>query len=318
MLKGGIVLNHVNSTARRLPTSHWKQLWKEIKKNKVPYTYIAPFYILFGLFGAFPILYAFYLSFQQWDGLNRMRFIGLQNYKLLFNDPLFWKAAYNTIFIGIVAHVPMLLFALFIAFIINSGLVRFKEVFRTVYFLPVITSSVAISIVFLSIYGVRAGLANYVLTSIGLPPIDWWGGFGQWVKPAIIIMFVWKWVGWNMVIYLAGLQSIPGELYEAGAIDGASMPQIFFRITLPLMKQIILFSLILSTIGALTIFDEPYMLVGTVGGTDYAGLTLMVYLYREAFEHVRFGYASAIAYMISAFIVIVAVINMKIFGRDNQ
>jgi cellobiose transport system permease protein len=293
-------------------------LWKEMKRNKVAYAYIAPFYILFCLFGAFPIIYAFYLSFHQWDGLDEMRFVGLLQYKQLLTDPIFWTAAYNTIFIGVVAHIPMLLFALFIAFVINSGLIKLKELFRTIYFLPVITSSIAVSIVFLTIYGVRAGLANYLLSLVGISPIDWWGGYGLWIKPAIIILFVWKWVGWNMVIYLAGLQSIPKDLYEAAAIDGANMPNIFFRITLPLLKPIVLFTLILSTIGALTIFDEPYMLVGTGGGTDNAGLTLMVYLYREAFEYVHFGYASAIAYVITAFIVVVAIINMKLFGKENR
>ncbi len=297
--------------------NRWQELWKEIKRNRVAYAYISPFYILFLLFGAFPILYAFYLSFHQWDGMDDKVFVGLGNYKQLFSDPIFWKAVYNTLFIGIIAHIPMLLFALFIAFVINSGMIKLKELFRTIYFLPVITSSVAISLVFLTLYGVRAGLINYALTLIGIPPIDWWGGNGQWVKPAIILLFAWKWVGWNMVIYLAGLQGISRDIYEAAEIDGASMPQIFFRITLPLLKPIILFTLILSTIGAMTIFDEPYMLVGTGGGTDNSGLTLMVYLYREAFEYVHFGYSSSIAYVISMFIVFISILNLKFFGKSD-
>jgi cellobiose transport system permease protein len=293
------------------------QLWKEIKRNWVPYVYISPFYILFAVFGAFPILFALFLSFQQWDGLDDMRFIGLDNYAQLLSDPVFWKAMYNTFYILIISHVPMLSLALILAFIINSAMVRFKETFRAVYFLPVITSSVAVTIVFSTLFGVRAGLINYVLTQIGLSPIDWWGGEGQWVKPAIVLLFIWKWLGWNMVIYIAGLQGISKDYYESAAIDGASMPQIFRRITLPLLKPVIVFTLIQSTVGGLTIFDEPYMLVGTGGGTDNAGLTLMVYLYREAFEYVHFGYASSIAYVISAFIVFVAVLNMKFFGKSN-
>jgi cellobiose transport system permease protein len=293
------------------------QLWKEIKRNWVPYVYISPFYILFAVFGAFPILFALFLSFQQWDGLDDMRFIGLDNYAQLLSDPVFWKAMYNTFYILIISHVPMLSLALILAFIINSAMVRFKETFRAVYFLPVITSSVAVTIVFSTLFGVRAGLINYVLTQIGLSPIDWWGGEGQWVKPAIVLLFIWKWLGWNMVIYIAGLQGISKDYYESAAIDGASMPQIFRRITLPLLKPVIVFTLIQSTVGGLTIFDEPYMLVGTGGGTDNAGLTLMVYLYREAFEYVHFGYASSIAYVISAFIVFIAVLNMKFFGKSN-
>jgi len=294
-----------------------KNLMKEINRNRVAYIYISPFYILFLLFGAFPIIYAFFISFNQWDGLDKMRFIGLENYGRLLSDPTFWKSVYNTLYIGIIAHVPMLLGALILAFVINSGVIRFKDVFRTIYFLPVVTSSVAVSIVFLTIFGVRAGLVNYVLKIIGLTPIDWWGGFGFWVKPAIIILFIWKWLGWNMVIYLAGLQGIPRELYESADIDGASMPKIFMHITLPLLKPVILFTLINSTIGALTIFDEPYMMVGTIGGTNLSGLTLMVYLYREAFEYVHFGYASSIAYVISIFIVLISVINIRFFGKKN-
>jgi cellobiose transport system permease protein len=292
-------------------------LWKDINRNRVAYAYISPFYILFAVFGAFPILFAFYLSFQRWDGLDDMQFIGLGNYAHLLADQIFWKAVYNTLFIGIIAHIPLLLIALILAFIINSGIVKFKDLFRTVYFLPAITSSVAVSIVFMTLFGVRAGLVNYFLSFIGLPQIDWWGGTGQWVKPAIIVLFIWKWVGWNMVIYLAGLQGISKDLYEAAEIDGANIRQIFMRITLPLLKPVILFTLIQSTIGALTIFDEPYMMVGTSGGTDSSGLTLMLYLYREAFEYVHFGYASSIAYLISAFILIIAALNMKFFGKDN-
>ncbi|TDF94096.1 carbohydrate ABC transporter permease [Paenibacillus piri] len=302
-----------NAINNRVPS----ELWKRMKRNWVPYVYISPFYILFAIFGAFPIFFALYLSFQRWDGLDDMQFIGLDNYVQLLSDPVFWKAVYNTFYILIIAHIPMLFLALVLAFVINSSLIKFKELFRAVYFLPVITSSVAVTIVFSSLFGMRAGLVNYLLTQLGITPIDWWGGTGQWVKPAIIMLFIWKWLGWNMVIYIAGLQGISKEYYEAAAIDGANMPQIFRLITLPLLKPVIVFTLIQSTVGGLTIFDEPYMLVGTGGGTNNAGLTLMVYLYREAFEYVHFGYASSIAYVISAFIVFVAVLNMKFFGKNN-
>lgn len=311
-----INLNQENPTAsgRGIKESKWK---KAIKKYYIPYMYIAPFYLLFIIFGAFPIIYAFYLSFHKWNGLDAKIYIGFENYVLLFNNPVFWKAAYNTLFITVIAHIPMLIIALIVAFIINSGMIKFKDFFRTVYFLPVLTSSVAISIVFLTIFGVRAGLVNYALSFIGVDPIDWWGGSGQWIKPAIIILFIWKWLGYNMVIYLAGLQAIPNELYQAAQIDGASYTQIFTKITLPLLKPVVLFTIIMSGIGGITIFDEPYMLVGPDGGTNNEGLTLMVYLYREAFQYVHFGYASAIAYAVSFFIVVVSIVNMRLFGNSN-
>ncbi|MGQ9629010.1 MAG: carbohydrate ABC transporter permease [bacterium] len=290
-------------------------LWREIKRNWVAYAYISPFYILFALFGAFPIIFSLFLSFQRWDGISPMKFVGLLNYTRIFNDAVFLKALSNTLIIGVVAHVPMLSLALILAFIINSGLIKYKDVFRAIYFLPMVTSSVAVSLVFMTMYGVRFGFINFLLAKLGLQPIDWWGGTGFWVKPAIIILFVWRWLGWNMVIYLAGLQGIPEELYEAARVDGANLRQIFMHITLPLLKPIILFTLILSTIGALTIFDEPYILVGSSGGTGRAGLTLAVHLYQQGFEYVHFGYASAIAYVVCIMIIVLSVLNIKIFGK---
>lgn len=294
-----------------------------LAKYYVPYLYISPFYIMFLIFSAFPIIYTFYLSFQYWSGIGPAAWVGLENYKALIQDALFWKALYNTVFITIVAHVPMLFLALVIAFIVNSGLVRAKDGWRTVFFLPVVTSSVAVSLIFLTLYGVRFGLFNWLLTAIGLPPIDWWGGTGFWVKPAIIFLFIWRWLGWNMVIYLAGLQGISSELYEAAQIDGAGFRQIFFRITLPLLKPVILFTIIQSTIGGMTIFDEPFILLGTTslataGGTDNSGLTLAVYLYQQGFGFAHIGYGAAIAYGISFFIVLLSFLNMRVFGRNTH
>ena len=292
-------------------------LWRELRRNWVAYVYISPFFILFAIFGAFPILFSLILSFTQWNGISPIQWIGLENYVRLFADRLFWLSLWNTVFIGVIAHIPILLGALILAFIVNSSLIRRKQFYRTAYFLPVVTSPVAVALVFGTLYGVRFGLINWLLTTIGLPPIDWWGGHGQWIKPAIIILFIWRWLGWNMIIYLAGLQGINPELYEVAAIDGASLPQIFLHITLPLLRPIILFTLVLSTVGAMTIFDEPYLLVGVTGGTNSAGLTTALYLYNEGFQFAHFGYASAMAYVVSAIIVVVSVFNLRMFGRDR-
>jgi ABC-type sugar transport system permease subunit len=296
-------------------------LWREMRRNWVPYVYISPFYILFAIFGAFPVLFSLFLSFQQWNGISEMQWIGLENYIRLFQDRLFWLALWNTVFIGVVAHVPMLSGALVLAFIINSNLIRHKDFFRTAYFLPIVTSSAAVALIFSTLYGVRFGLINWVLTEVGLQPIDWWGGKGEWIKPAIIIVFVWRWLGWNMVIYLAGLQGIPTDLYEAAAIDGASLPQIFWRVTLPLLRPVILFTLVLSTVGAMTIFDEVFLLLpggmALTGGTNNAGLTLALYLYNRGFNLAHFGYASAMAYVISAIIIVATVFNLRLFGRER-
>ncbi len=288
-----------------------------MRRNWVAYAYIAPFFALFAIFGAFPVLFSLFLSLQDWNGISAMQWAGLRNFSRVFGDRLFWLALKNTLYIGVVAHVPMLIGALVLAFIINSALVRRKDFFRTAYFLPVITSSVAVALVFSTLYGVRFGLINWVLVQIGLQPIDWWGGAGQWIKPAIIFLFIWRWLGWNMVIYLAGLQGISVDVYEAAAIDGANLRQIFWLITLPLLRPVILFTVVLSTIGAMTLFDEPFILVGVLGGTGYAGMTIAMYLYNHAFNLAHFGLASAMAYVVSAVIVVASVLNMRFFGRGR-
>lgn len=293
-------------------------LWHEMKKNWVAYVYISPFYMLFAIFGAFPILFSFFLSFQQWRGNGPMEFVGLTNYTRLFQDRLFWVSFSNTAIIWIAVHVPMLILALILAFVLNSGFVKFKETFKTLYFTPMVTSSVAVALVFTTMYGVRYGFINFILRSVGFPRIDWWGGAGFWIKPAIILLIMWRWTGWNMVIYLAGLQGIDQELYEAARVDGANYPQIFWHITLPLIRPVILFTVILSFIGGITIFDEPFLLTTNqgLGGVNNAGLTLAMYLYNQGFVNGHLGYAASLAYVICAIIVILSVLNMKFFGKS--
>jgi ABC-type sugar transport system permease subunit len=293
---------------------------REIRKNWVAYLFISPFYILFAVFGLFPILFSFYLSFTSWTGNGPMVFRGVKNYLELFQSDLFRISTFNTVVIWVGAHVPMLVIALVLAFILDSGLVRFQNFFKTLYFTPMVTSTVAVAFVFMTLYGERFGLINYVLQSLGLPVISWWGGTGFWIKPAIIILFIWRWTGWNMVIFLAGLQGIDSELYDAAKVDGASYPQILRYIVLPLLKPVILFALVLSFVGGITIFDEPYLLtwMRTLGGTNYAGLTLSYYLYYEGFQRGHLGYASALAYVICTIIIILSITNSKFLGKGSD
>jgi cellobiose transport system permease protein len=294
-------------------------LLREIKKNRVAYAYIAPFFILFAVFGLFPIIAGFYISFFSWDGIDSMLFVGLRNYARLAVDPMFWKALYNTVYIGLFAHVFILLGGLVLAYILNSKMVKLKSVFKTIYFLPMVTSSVVVAIVFQSLFGTNSGLVNYSLQLVGLPKVDWWGGTGSNIKTAIIVMFAWKWIGWNMVIYLAGMQGISAELYEAATIDGARHGQIFRRITIPILKPIILFTVIQSIIGTVNLFTEPFILTnGLQGGTGNQGLTVMMYLLQKAPQgNNLYGYASAVAYALTAIIVVASFLNMKAFGSDD-
>ena len=295
-------------------------LIRQIKKNKVAYVYIAPFFILFAIFGLYPIFSGLYISFFRWDGVSAMRWKGLGNYERIFTDPTFIKALGNTFYIGIIAHIPILLGGLIIAYMLNSAKVKGSNIFKTIYFLPMVTSVVAITLVFQIMFGYNFGLLNYFFSAFGIAPINWLGGKGEYIKPAIIMIFAWKWMGWNMVIYLAGLQGISNDVYEAATIDGARASQTFFRITLPLLKPIILFTLIQSTIGTVNLFTEPYILTNSMtGGTNNQGYTVMLYLLNKAPKGNNiYGVASAVAYVICVIVIVISLILQALMkDRDD-
>ena len=291
----------------------------EMRRNIWPYIFISPFFISFAIFGLFPYLYAFFLSFTVWDGISPREWVGLQNYRELLADDIWWKALYNSVWLLVVTSINLVI-ALVLAFMLNSGLVKFKEVYRTAFFTPIVASSVAIAMVFSSLFGLKYGLLNYFLGLVGIDPIDWLGS-ARWIKPSIAIVVIWRYFGWNTVIYLAGLQSIPTDLYEAARVDGARWRDIFLHITMPLMRPVITFTVILSIIGALQLFEEPLMLTGgpytsSPGGTDRAGLTVVVMLYNTAFSYVQFGYAAAMSVALFVVIVIFSYIYNRFLGRN--
>jgi len=308
---------------------------KEAKRNAWAYVFVSPFYILYAVFGLFPLLYGIWLSFHQWDGISPMQWVGLNNYVKLFTaDEIWWQAIYNTIWLFFGATTPQLIVALILAFIINSGYIRFKDFFRAAYFMPIVASSVAVGILFTSLFGLQYGMLNYALSALDLSPylttsegcVSWaiktndlgcaidWLGSAAWLKPSIASVTVWQWTGYSMIIFLAGLQSINPELYEAARVDGASTTDIFLGITMPLMRPIILFQVVTSIIGAMQNFDIPVMLAGGTqssapGGTDRAGLTAMMQLYWSAFKYNTgsksgFGYASAMSFVLFFMIVV--------------
>ncbi|WP_231584157.1 carbohydrate ABC transporter permease [Domibacillus indicus] len=273
------------------------------------YLFISPFFILFGIFGVFPLIFTAYLSFHKWDILGTKEFIGFKNYVNIFtNDPLFWKTVGNTFSIWIISTIPQLIAALLIAYFLNEKFLKGKSLFRLAIFMPNVTSVVAVALVFSAMFGSQYGLINYVLSVFGIEGINWRGSyFGTHV--AIATMVMWRWVGYNAIIYLAGLQSIPRELYEAATIDGAGKLQQLWYITVPMLRPIIIFTVIQSTIGGMQLFAEP-MLFGE--GGQYQGLTMTLYLYQEAFTRFSFGYASAIAWVLFLLIIIVSLINLLI------
>ncbi|MCZ8514270.1 sugar ABC transporter permease [Paenibacillus filicis] len=278
-------------------------LWREIVKNRGLYLFISPFYILFSVFGLFPILFSFYLAFNKWDGIGKIQFTGLNQFRYLLTDAQFWKAIRNTLEIWVYSTIPMLILALLIAFLLNASFLRFRTFYRIAFFLPNVTSIVAVAIVFGTLFGNKYGFLNYILTSLGAEPVQWLNS-AVGIKWAIASMVIWRWTGYNAIIYLAGLQSIPTVLYEAARIDGANTWQTFTRITVPLVRPIILFTVITSTIGGMQIFTESQVLTGNSGGPGGAGMTIVLYLYQLAFVKYLFGYASTVAW--GLFVIIAA------------
>ncbi|OES46642.1 carbohydrate ABC transporter permease [Domibacillus iocasae] len=287
-----------------------KRSISEEKKDMISgYLYIAPFFIIFAVIGLYPALFSTFLAFQNWNGLSPMSFVGLENFKVVLADPLFWKSLYNTIVIGLLGTAPQLVIGIILAFLLNLSFLRFRNFFRVTIFMPYITSMVAVALVFSVLFSNHeSSLANYILGVFGFDPVNW--ATSEWgTKIAIAVMVFWRWVGYNTIIYLAGIQSIPGDLYEAATIDGASKIQQLMYITMPLLKPFIILTVFFSTVGALQLFAEPTVFLGAGAFTRDEAMTVVMYLYRDAFKLQSFGTASATAIILLIIIVIFSAVN---------
>ncbi|MGN8647406.1 carbohydrate ABC transporter permease [Gracilibacillus sp. HCP3S3_G5_1] len=305
-------MEHVNSQSRKN-----RKFWNEERKEAFSgYLYVSPFFLLFAVFGLFPILFSFYLGFQKWNGLGEMEYVGLQNFKWILTDPIFWKSLSNTLIMWILGTLPQLIIGIILAYALNSALIRMKSFFRISIFMPYVTSTVAVAIVFGVMFNSQEfGLMNVILSWFGVDPITW--GTSEWgVKVAIATMFFWRWVGYNTIIYLAGLQGIPNELYEASVIDGATVRQKIQYITIPMLRPIIILTVFTSTIGALQLFTEPLIYIGRTYREE--GITVVLYLYREAFANLAFGPASATAIILFVIIIIISSINVFVANRIGR
>lgn len=287
------------------------------------YLAISPFFILFVVFMLIPIVFSLYLAFQRWDGLGDTEFVGLQNFAFLIEDAKFWLALRNTVLIWFMSTVPTLFLALVVANLLNSA-VRFSSFYRIAFFVPSVTSIVAVAIFFSSVFSTQAGLVNAILTGLGAAPVPWL--INEWtIKLVISLVICWQWVGYNAIIYLAGLQAIPSELYEAAKIDGAGPVQTFFRITVPQLRPIILFTVVISTINGMQTFTEPQVLFSSnsanaanLGGPGSAGLTAILYFYNQAFNNNQYGYGAAIAWAVFLIILVFTIINWRIVARRDR
>ena len=281
-----------------------------------PYVLLSPFLILFFVFGMFPLGFSLFLAFQSWEptsGLAAMQFVGLENFAFSLQDEWFWKSLKNTAWLAVASGVPQHLVAIPLAVFIHTRFKRLRNGVVGAYFLPYITSTVAIAIMFSSLFSTDYGVVNTALRSMfGGEPIDWLGA-PENIKPAIAMIVFWRYVGFNVVLYLAALQTIPKDLYEAATMDGAGRLQQFWCITLPSLKPMIFFGVTLSVIGGLQIFEEPFILTGGRGGSDQAGMTTAIYLYRMAFDFNDFGAASAMSWLLFFLVVILTWITNQAF-----
>jgi len=279
--------------------------------------FVAPALLLIVVFFAGPVLAAIGLSFTDFDlyalaDPGAARWIGLRNYARVLHEPLFWQALGNTLYFAVVGGPLTIAASLGAALLVNARAVRWKSTARTVFFAPFVTTLVAVAIVWRYLYHPRYGLLNYLLGLLHVAPIDWLGN-PHWAMPAIILMATWKNFGYNMLICIAGLQSIPRELYEAAALDGASAWQRFRHVTLPMLAPTLFFVVIVTMIGYLQLFTEPYVM--TQGGPLRATTSLVLYMYEEGFRWWRLGVAAAIAFLLFVLIVAFTVVQRWLSPR---
>jgi ABC-type sugar transport system permease subunit len=290
--------------------------WRE---DLTGWAFAAPFVILFGIFLAFPILASFLLSFTSF-GLRDLAnpigatFVGLKNYIDLLGDAKFWTSLFNTFYFVVVGVPVTLALGLLIANALNRGVTRFRTAFRVGYYLPVITSIVAIAVVWRFLLNPDVGLVNMLLAAVGINGPAWLAD-PVLAMPSIIAMAVWRNLGFAMVVFLAGLQAIPASLYEAASIDGAGRWQAFRFVTIPMLRPTILFMTVITTIGYLQLFEEPFVM--TKGGPLDKTLSVTMYMYQQGFTFFHQGYASALAYILFIIVATIAFLQFKFLRSDT-
>ena len=285
-----------------------------------PYAYVSPFFILFAIFGAFPLVYTAWVSLTNRNLLAPgTEFVGLENYTKLLHDSYFWNAVENTLGIFVISTVPQLLLAIGIAHLLNTKL-HARTFFRMSLLLPQITSLVAVALIFTQLFDYKYGLFNYILGQFGIPNINWEAGtYSSWI--ALSVMVMWRWTGYNALLYLAAMQAVPDELYEAAEVDGCGTWRQLYHVTIPNIRPTIIFTVIISTIGGLQLFTEPYLFQPlkqqATGGSARQYQTVAMYLYEKAFggSEFKFGYAAAIAWMLFLAIAVISLINFLIVRR---
>lgn len=302
--------------SRQKPASSrptWRsRLWRFDDKAS-PYAYIAPFFLVFGAFGLYPLIYTGWIALHRVEmtGMDQMEWVGFDNFATIFQDSEFWTAVTNTFLIGVMSTVPQLLVALGLAHLLNYKL-RASTFWRTIILTPYATSVATAALVFALVFRTDGGILNWVLDLVGFGDTNW--ANGHWTsKIAISVMVIWRWTGYNALIYLAAMQAVPGDLYEAASLDGANRWQQFLKVTIPSLRPTILFTIVISTIGSMQLFGEPLLLeggaIGATGGTENQYETLSIYLYNYGWNLGHLGMSAAVAWAMLALLLAIALIN---------
>jgi lactose/L-arabinose transport system permease protein len=281
-----------------------------------PLLFISPFFVLFAVFSLYPIGFSAWLSLHDWSLIGPARWVGLDNYHALLHDTLFWQSMLNAALLFLIYVPAMTFLALVLAALLNSRYVRLEGLWRTLIFLPYIMSgTVAAAFTFQLLLDGDAGYANRLLSFIGVSPVSWLGST-WWARISVGLLVLWAWLGYNMLIMLAGLLAIPPELSEAARVDGAGPVRIFFRITVPLLRPVILFSVTLSIIGTFSLFTEPLLL--TNGGPANATTTPVIQIWQNTFSFLRVGYSAAMSWVYFAVIVVMALTQFFLVSRRDR
>ena len=286
---------------------------KTIKKYKMPYLFILPFFVLFLVFHLIPIIWTVYISFTQWRGIGDPQFIGWDNYKKILIDNMFWEALKNTVVYWISGLVLILIFALLIATILNSDLLKGRVFFKTVTFLPNVCAAIAMGLIFRLFFDENAGLINEALQAFGLSRVPWLTST-QFSKIPVIILNVWRNTPWFTMIILSGLLNIPRDYYEAATMDGAGKWKLFCYITLPSLGNILFFCSVTLTVDSWKLFNESYILPGP--GTS--NTSLFQYMYESGFNTFNMGYASSIGVVLIVILAIISVIQLAVRRRQGE
>lgn len=286
-----------------------------LHRYKTPYLFILPFFLIFFVFQLYPMIQSLIYSFQEYDGLSAAQYVGLKNYQDLFHadNYAFWDSLKNTAIYWVVCSVLVIVLSVLMAMLLNYKHLRGTGAFKTLPFLPYVCASVAVALVFKMLFDTNSGLVNEFLQLLGAQPVDWLTS-SRWSRVPVIILFCWRSIPWFSVIVLSGLLSIPGDYYEAAIVDGANFVQQFFRITLPLLGNILFFCFITVTCDTWKMFNESYVLKGPA----YSNATLFQLMYEHAFTTFRLGYASAIGYVLAVITILVSIIQFYVRRTQEQ